>query len=165
MWTLRFTTTQPRIHLCPPARLKLLRTKKWFICFYSAKPVNTLSYNSGRKFILHFCFPVVIAWTSLRWDHYLVAFWSKYKESAGNHSLKINYSVTREDPRWYATAVIPLSYLPPNVLLYLNRFIIAVTSGYSCQVTKCNAHLAHGPGDKRQVSSLYPAGAGIAYDL
>lgn len=59
------------------------------------------------------------------------------------HSLPLDYSVVErtESGQWQGQAVIPDSYLPPNV-------------------TKMNAYAIHGSGAKRTYEALYPVPQG-----
>ena len=76
------------------------------------------------------------------WGHHLVLLLDNGKDL--RHSLPLAYSVTRreEEGSWNGRAVIPTSYLPPNI-------------------SKLNAYAIHGHGDKRKYEALFPAPQGV----
>ena len=73
------------------------------------------------------------------WGQHLVLLLDKGKDL--RHSLPIEYSVSRSTNTWSGKAVIPRSYLPPNI-------------------TKLNAYAIHGSGEDRVYEALYPAPKG-----
>ena len=76
------------------------------------------------------------------WGHHLVLLLDNGKDL--RHSLPLAYSVTtrEEGGSWKGKAVIPTSYLPPNI-------------------SKLNAYAIHGHGDDRKYEALFPAPQGV----
>ena len=76
------------------------------------------------------------------WGHHLVLLLDNGKDL--RHSLPLAFSVTarEEGGSWKGKAVIPTSYLPPNI-------------------SKLNAYAIHGHGDERKYEALFPAPQGV----